>query len=184
MENTIETNEPVTIKITIEIIPSKSKSPAVPKPEKIVTLQPIEVIPKDCYHPLVEDTVVVKPEGWAEMVVEPMTTTPPIMEEKKKRAYTRKPKEVASPVETPKEETVSPVVTTPPVALPDHPASPPITTNKVTARLAQMIRFYCKASGIETSSITIADLKEKAFDIVENVSDDVIKDAIKEASGK
>jgi hypothetical protein len=176
MENVIETNgEPVTIKITIEIIPGKKKeeTPIIPStPEGWKEVEPT---------PVIKPTPITESEE-PEMVFEPMTTPAPPLSEKKKRAYTRKPKEVA-PVEIVEEK---PVVTT----IPSETQTitprvvPVVATNKVTARLAQMIRFYCKASGIETSTITIAHLKEKAFDIVENVSDDVINEAIKEASGK
>ncbi len=168
MENTIETNESVTIKITIEVIPGRKKEEVA-----AVKMPVVEVPPKE---PIVE---VDAPINEPEMVFEPMTTTP--TPEKKKRAYTKKTKEVA-PVEI-LNENPAPIGT--PDTKPIVPVTPAAsTTNKVTARLAQMIRFYCKASGIETSTITIAHLKEKAFDIVENVSDDVITEAIKEASGK
>jgi len=172
MENVIETNgEPVTIKITIEIIPSKKKEetpvvPATPRGWK-------EVEPT----PVIELTPLVEPSP----AVEPVT-------EKKKRAYTKKAKVVEPVVEE------APVEEKKPESITDEKSSeavptkvevkPAPTSNKVVARIAQMIRFYCKASGIETSTITIAQLKEKAFDIVENVTDDVINEAIKEASKK
>ncbi len=170
MENVIETNgEPVTIKITIEIIPGKKKeeTPIIPStPEGWKEVEPT---------PVIKPTPITESEE-PEMVFEPIPPT-----EKKKRAYTRKPKEVA-PVEIVEEK---PVVTTIPSETQTiTPHVVPVTTNKVVARIAQMIRFYCKASGIETSTITIAQLKEKAFDIVENVTDDVITEAIKEASKK
>ncbi len=175
MENAIVVNnESVTIKITIEVIPSTKKKENIK--EESVAIPPLAV-----------ERQTNTPKGWD--VVEP--ENPPVVPEpeKKKRAYTRKVKTTesvedkkAEPVvdEKPVEEVKPPVV--PPVTTASH-TSPP-TSNKVVARLAQMIRFYCKASGIETSTITIAHLKEKAFDIVENVADDVITEAIKEASGK
>ena len=172
MENVIETNgEPVTIKITIEIIPSKKKeeTPVVPAtPQGWKEVEPT---------PVIELTPLVEPSP----AVEPVT-------EKKKRAYTKKAKVVEPVVEE------APVEEKKPESITDEKSSeavptkvevkPAPTSNKVVARIAQMIRFYCKASGIEPSTITIAQLKEKAFDIVENVTDDVITEAIKEASGK
>jgi len=177
MENVIETNgEPVTIKITIEIIPSKKKeeTPVVPAtPEGWKEVEP---------SPNVKPAPDVKPKE-PEMVFEPISPT-----EKKKRAYTKKvkmgePVVEEPPVEEKKPESISDEK--PSEAVPTKvEVKPAPTSNKVVARIAQMIRFYCKASGIETSTITIAQLKEKAFDIVENVTDDVINEAIKEASKK
>jgi len=131
--------------------------------------------------PKVTPPIVEEPE----MVFEPMPG-PESAPEKKKRAYTRKVKTTEEPTveEEKKDESVEEkklIEVVPPKA---ETAKPAVPSNKVVARLAQMIRFYCKASGIETSTITIAHLKEKAFDIVENVSDYEITEAIKEASGK
>ena len=173
-------DEPVTIKITIEVITAKKKENI--KEEMVIA--PVPIVARQT----------ITPEGWDAVEPETPTVVPPaepvVIPEKKKRAYTRKTKttepvveekKVEIPVvEKPVEEVKPPVV--PPVTTASH-TSPP-TSNKVVARLAQMIRFYCKASGIETSTITIAHLKEKAFDIVENVADDVITEAIKEASKK
>lgn len=191
MESVIETNgEPVTIKITIEIIPGKKKG------EKDIDGKPL-VIQAPTYNlkkleKAVEAHVVsVTPEGRVTDEPTPVAEPTPVVEpvstlEKKKRAYTKKAKtieptaEEEKSVEEKKPETeIKTAVVTPPTT-----DKVPPTTNKVVARIAQMIRFYCKASGIETSTITIADLKEKAFDIVENVEDDVIEQAIKEASEK
>ena len=174
MENIIETNgELVTIKITIEVIPGKKKE------DKMVET------------PVIPST----PNGWKEVeptpvielipLVEPSPTVEPVLPEKKRRAYTKKAKAVEPVVEEPVGTTVeekNPDSTNKEMVLP--PNTTTTNPNKVVARIAQMIRFYCKASGIETSTITIAQLKEKAFDIVENVTDDVINEAIKEASGK
>jgi len=179
MENTIETNgEPVTIKITIEIVPGKKKEESTVKaPDKVplTIISPTETSSMQSY----------KPEG--EVIVtshleEPeMTFEPIIPPEKKRRAYTKKAKAVKPVVEEPPVEEKKPEPTNKePVVKSTVTPNP----NKVVARLAQMIRFYCKASGIETSTITSAQLKEKAFDIVENVADDVINEAIKEASEK
>ena len=189
MENVIETNrEPVTIKITIEIIPEKKKE------EKDIDGKPL-VIQAPTYNlkklekAVEAHAVPATPEGWVDVepipvaeytsVVEPTSTVEPTPE-KKKRAYTKKVKTVEPTVD---EKSIEPSVE----EKKPNPVDKPIVTsnpNKVVARIAQMIRFYCKASGIEPSTITIAQLKEKAFDIVENVTDDVINEAIKEASGK
>ena len=191
MENVIETNgESVTIKITIEIVPGKKKE------EKDIDGKPL-VIQATTYNlkkleKAVEAHVVsVTPEGRVTDEPTPVAEPTPVVEpvstlEKKKRAYTKKAKTIEptageeKSVEEKKPETeIKTAVVTPPTT-----DKVPPTTNKVVARIAQMIRFYCKASGIEPSTITIAQLKEKAFDIVENVTDDVIREAIKEASGK
>lgn len=175
MENAIAVNnESVTIKITIEVIPSTKKKEVV-----------VEV-PRGI--PIPEDKVVAKPEGWDEIEPETPTVVPPVETiappEKKKRAYTRKAKTTEEPpVEEKKPESI--IDEKPAGVVPTKVETKPApTSNKIVARLAQMIRFYCKASGIETSTITSAQLKEKAFDIVENVADDVINEAIKEASEK
>lgn len=170
MENVIVVNnESVTIKITIEVIPStkkKEETPVVPAtPQGWKEVEPTPVIE---LNPLVEPTPTVDP-----------------LPEKKKRAYTKKAKTVESTVEEkPVETTVEEKTPYPANKEPVVKSTVTPTSNKVVARIAQMIRFYCKASGIETSTITIAQLKEKAFDIVENVTDDVINEAIKEASKK
>jgi hypothetical protein len=166
MENTIETNgEPVTIKITIEIIPGKKK-------EEIAVKAPIVEVPK-------KETTVEEPE----MVFEPMNTPEPAPE-KKKRAYTRKAKEVIPPVETPKEEVVV-TVPTPVVAPVTSTAVSPTTSNKVVARLAQMIRFYCKASNIPTTEVTKKYLIDHgAADIIEGATEEDIEEAFKEVIKK
>jgi hypothetical protein len=173
MENVIETNgEPVTIKITIEIITGEKK-----EDKKVETLV-VPTTPEGWKEveptPDVDPSPVVKPEE-PEMTFEPIVPL-----EKKKRAYTKKAKESVANVET-REETPA-HVETPPI----KPANPTAqTTDKVVARLAQMIRFYCKASGISTTEITKKYLTEHgAADIIEGVTDDVIDEAIKEANGK
>jgi hypothetical protein len=194
MENVIETNgEPVTIKITIEIVPGKKKE------EKAIDGKPL-VIQSPTYNlKKLEKTVEAHavpstPEGWVDVepipvaeytsVVEPSPAVEPVPE-KKKRAYTKKVKTVESTVEEkPVETTVEEKTPCPANKEPVVKSTVTPNPNKVVARIAQMIRFYCKPSGIEPSTITIAQLKENAFDIVENVSDDVINEAIKEASGK
>lgn len=175
MENVIETNgEPVTIKITIEVIPGKKKE------DKKVETPIVPLIPDGWKE--VEPTPVVDPLP----IVEPTPTVDPIPEKKGARAYTKKVKSTEEkPVETPVEEKpADPIVDEKKPEPTKSVVKPTTNPNKVVARIAQMIRFYCKASGIETSTITIAQLKEKAFDIVENVTDDVINEAIKEAIGK
>lgn len=178
MESVIETNgEPVTIKITIEIIPGKKKGDNVDIKEQFLTSHKEPVL---------------TPEGWKVVEPTPVIELTPLVEpepiatpEKKKRAYTKKAKTTEEPPveEEKKPESISDEK--PSEAVPTKvEVKPAPTSNKVVARIAQMIRFYCKASGIEPSTITIAQLKEKAFDIVENVTDDVITEAIKEASGK
>jgi hypothetical protein len=184
MENVIETNgESVTIKITIEIVPGKKKE------EKDIDGKPL-VIQAPTYNlkkleKAVEAHVVsVTPEGRVTDEPTPVAEPTPVVEpvstlEKKKRAYTKKAKTTEEP---PVEEEKKPNEVIPqkkPIA-----AAPTPNPNKVVARIAQMIRFYCKGSNIDISKITIAELKEKAYDIVENVSDDVINEAIKEASKK
>ena len=208
MENTFVVNEePITIRITIEIIPPKKREEVsvvekplviqaptyeLPNKDKEVAVKaPIQEPPacfcvehdadtneldvlacKNCRMNSTcttkrEEKKVVVPEE-PEMVFEPIP-------EKKKRAYNKKQKDVV-PVETP-------------VVLPETktvaPVGVPATTNKVVARTAQMIKFYCKASGISTTDITKKYLIDHgAGDITEGVSDDVIDEAIKEVGGK
>lgn len=173
-------DEPVTIKITIEVIPAKKKDDI--KEETVV--KPPNVIPKLPNVTTVDIDTKRVPEGWDAIEPENPLVEPVATPEKKKRAYTRKAKTTEEPpVEEKKPESI--IDEKPAEAVPTKVETKPASTsNKVVARLAQMIRFYCKASGIETSTITIAHLKEKAFDIVENVADDVITEAIKEASKK
>lgn len=188
MENTFVVNdEPVTIKITIEVIPPGKKENIKEEP---VVKPPIVSAPMPPRGGIGGQQT---PKGWDVVELEPVDPVPPVVPEpeKKKRAYTRKAKTTEPPVE--EEKKVEPPIEEKPVEEAKPSVVPPVTTanytsppipNKMVARLAQMIRFYCKASGIETSTITIAHLKEKAFDIVENVADDVITEAIKEASKK
>ncbi len=180
MENTFVVNgEPIMIKITIEVIPPKKKEDV----KEVPVIVPTPVAARQTNSP----------EGWDAIEPENPTVVPPIepvvVPEKKKRAYTRKAKpteEVVKeePVEEKKATEEPPVVKEVKKVEPVNKSPTTTNPNKVVARIAQMIRFYCKASGIETSTITIAQLKEKAFDIVENVTDDVINEAIKEASKK
>ena len=178
MENTFVVNdEPITIKITIEVIPGMKKEEkidikdfTIPHKEPATPQGWKEVEPT----PIVDPSPVVKPEK-PEMGLEPIVSP-----EKKKRAYTRKAKtteEVAKAEPVEEKPVGAPVEEKKPEPVVNKPTVTPSNPNKVVARIAQMIRFYCKASGIETSTITIAQLKEKAFDIVENVSDDVIDEA-------
>lgn len=170
MENTFVVNEePITIRITIEVIPENKK-------------ENIKEVPVAA--------PVAKPEGWD--VVEPETPTvvepvvvPVATPEKKKRAYTKKAKESVAFVET-REETPAHVETPLVVIQKTEPtATAPTNPNKVVARMAQMIKFYCKASGISTSEVTKKYLVEHgAADIIEGATDDVIDEAIKEANGK
>jgi hypothetical protein len=155
MENTFVVNdEPMTIRITIEIIPPKNKEVS-----KHVILAPSYGLPKDTVvaSPVVKDEKVIP----LEPLVEPIA---PPKKERKPRAPKVKPVE---------EKVVETVV--------DNKPTP--TDNKVIARAAQMIRFFCKASGISASDITVALLKEKgAFDIIENLSETDAEIAIKEAA--
>jgi hypothetical protein len=178
MENVIETNgEPVTIKITIEIITGEKK-----EDKKVETLV-VPTTPEGWKEveptPDVDPSPVVKPEE-PEMTFEPIVPL-----EKKKRAYTKKAKEVVVPVE--EEKKVEPSIEEKLVEVvpPKVETKPAVPANKVIARLAQMIRFYCKASGISTTEITKKYLTEHgAADIIEGVTDDVVEEAIREASGK
>ena len=169
MENTfVVKDEPITIRITIEVIPAKKKD-----------IKEVPVV-----------APVAKPEGWdviepeTPIVIEPVVV-PVAAPEKKKRAYTRKAKEVVAPAE--EEKKVKPVEETPITVVPPktETAKPDIPANKVVARLAQMIKIYCKASEISTAEVTKKYLIEHgAADIIEGATDDIIDEAIKEANGK
>ena len=104
-------------------------------------------------------------------VVEPLA---PVKKERKKRT----PKTpVAEEEKTPVVETVvtSPVVET---------VAPPTTTapTKPTgiARIVKLVTFFCKGQNINPADITIALLKEKAFDIIEGYDDATVQSAIDE----
>lgn len=166
MENTfVVNNEPITIKITIEVIPAKKKETPVEPPITVPSKEPVT-----------------KPEGWDVIEPEDPPVEPVATPEKKKRAYTKKTKDVV-PTEPLKDE--EPLTIKPPV-VPEAPRAD--APNKVVARLAQMIRFFCKASNISTAGITKKYLIEHgAADIFENVvgiTDEMIEEAIKEASMK
>jgi len=153
MENTfVVKDEPMTIRITIEIIPPKNKN--------AVAVEPINPQKDKAVAPVIKDETKVIP---LEPLVEPIA---PPKRERKPRA----PK-VKSVEETVVETVVDNKSTVTPIS----------TDNKIVARVAKMIRFYCKAQGLKASDITIALLKEKAFDIIENVSDADVEIAIKEA---
>jgi hypothetical protein len=153
-EQQIELNgSPITIRITIEVIPQKTEQQTVVKDN---------ILPED---PVVEVLSV------------PM--------EKKKRTYNKKVKDAAVEVEVPVVVN-TPIANTSAVVVNESDVKPtpnPVatTTDNKIARVAKMIRFYCKAQGLKASDITIIHLKEKAFDIIENVSDADVEVAIKEA---
>jgi hypothetical protein len=169
MENTfVVKDEPITIRITIEVIPAKKKD-----------IKEVPVV-----------APVAKPEGWdviepeTPIVIEPVVV-PVAAPEKKKRAYTKKTKEVVVPVE--EEKKVEPPIEEKLVEVvpPKVETKPVVPANKVIARLAQMIKFFCKASGISTVDVTKKYLIEHgAADIIEGVTDDMVEEAIREASGK
>ncbi|MDD4440208.1 MAG: hypothetical protein PHS04_19550, partial [Tissierellia bacterium] len=124
-----------------------------------------------------------------EMTFEPMNTSSPVPE-KKKRAYTKKTKPTEEVV---KEESVKEKKPTeePPVVeevKKVEPVNKPVTStnsNKVVARLAQMIRFYCKASNIPTTEITKKYLIEHgAADIIEGATEEDVEEAFKEVIKK
>jgi hypothetical protein len=180
MENTfVVNNEPITIKITIEIIPSKKKEDIKEVPV---------VVP------------VVKPEGWDAVEPEPVNPVPSVAPEPEKKKRARKPKiteEVVSsleekkvelPVEEKPTEVIPSKVEVKPTVVPDTPSVKPIAStnpNKIVARLAQMIRFYCKASNISTTEITKKYLVEHgAADIIEGATDEDIEEAFKEVVKK
>jgi outer membrane biosynthesis protein TonB len=180
MENTFVVNEePITIKITIEVIPGKKK-------EEIAAVKaPIVETPKK--DPTVEVAAPTLEES--EMTFEPINTPTPVVE-KKKRAYTRKAKpteEVVKeePVEEKKPTEEPPVVEE---VKKVEPVNKPVTStnpNKVVARLAQMIRFYCKASNIPTTEITKKYLIDHgAADIIEGATEEDIEEAFKEVVKK
>ena len=179
MENTFVVNdEPMTIRITIEIIPPKNKnaikceeSPVCFCAEHDPNSNELEVL--TCKKCRVRDTCTTKYDE-SKVILAPTYTYPkdtivaPIAAPPKKERKPRAPK--VKPVE---EKVVETVV--------DNKSTS--TDNKVIARAAQMIRFFCKASGINASDITVALLKEKgAFDIIENLSEAEAEIAIKEAA--
>lgn len=169
MENTfVVKDEPITIRITIEVIPAKKKD-----------IKEVPVV-----------APVAKPEGWdviepeTPIVIEPVVV-PVAAPEKKKRAYTKKTKEVVVPVE--EEKKVEPSIEEKLVEVvpPKVETKPVVPANKVVARLAQMIKFFCKASGISTVDVTKKYLIEHgAADIIEGVTDDMVEEAIREVNKK
>lgn len=158
-------DEPVTIKITIEVITAKKKENI--KEEMVIA--PVPIVARQT----------ITPEGWDAVEPETPTVVPPaepvVIPEKKKRAYTKKTKDVI-PVD---EKTIETLDTSP--VKPVVPATPAVPANKVVARLAQMIRFYCKASNIPTTEITKKYLIDHgAADIIEGATDADIEEAFKE----
>jgi len=184
MENTFIVNEePITIKITIEVIPGKKK-------EEVVVKTPIvQSVPLTTTPPIETSNIQSHKPEEPEMVFEPMDTPAPAPE-KKKRAYTRKAKpteEVVKeePVEEKKPTKEFPIVEE---VKKVEPVNKPVTStnpNKVVARLAQMIRFYCKASNIPTTEVTKKYLIDHgAADIIEGATEEDIEEAFKEVIKK
>jgi len=155
MENTFVVNdEPMTIRITIEIIPPKKAMS-----EKIVEA-PIALPVED---PVDKEPVVTPP-------VEPIA---PPKKERKKRTPKTPVVEDEKPVET--------IVIPPIVEVKKDPVSiPTITKPTGTARIVKLVTFFCKGQNINPADITIALLKEKAFDIIEGYEDSVVQTAIDE----
>jgi hypothetical protein len=161
MENTfVVKDEPITIRITIEVMPTKKAEPEkvleVPKAHELDVASGVQ---QDLNKKVSNETLVLTPP------IEPIAAPP--KKERKPRAAKVKPvdEKVVETFVTPK--------VTPPI----------VSTNKPVARAAQMIKFFCKASGINASDITVSLLKEKgAFDIIENLSEADAALAIKEAA--
>jgi len=191
MENTFVVNEePITIKITIEVIPGKKKDKSAAHdelctpPDNIVSgllKSYVQEAQKENIKNIAPATIIEEPK----MIVEPMPTI-----EKKKRAYTRKAKpteEVVKeePVEEKKPTKEFPIVEE---VKKVEPVNKPVTStnpNKVVARLAQMIRFYCKASNIPTTEVTKKYLIDHgAADIIEGATEEDIEEAFKEVIKK
>ena len=104
------------------------------------------------------------------VVIQPVSETP--KKERKKRA----PKSPETRVET---------LVTPPItnAIGESKTNAtPTTPQKPTgiARIVKLIGFYCKGQNIDPADITIALIKEKAFDIIEGYDDATVQTAIDE----
>ena len=100
----------------------------------------------------------------------------PIAEPPKKERKKRAPKVAEAPV-------VADPVATPMVApIESKTSAAPITPQKPTgiARIVKLIGFYCKGQNIEPADITVALIKEKAFDIIEGYDDATVQTAIDE----
>lgn len=172
MENTFVVNdEPMTIRITIEIIPPKKAMS-----EKIVEA-PIALPVED---PVDKEPVVTPP-------VEPIA---PPKKERKKRTPKTPVVEDEKPVETivippvveveKKDSSSSTILTKPLISITPVISTPTITKPTGTARIVKLVTFFCKGQNINPADITIALLKEKAFDIIEGYEDSVVQTAIDE----
>ena len=165
MENTFVVNdEPMTIRITIEIIPPKNKTPEVIKHEESIVVQ----APTYKLNPTEELPNAIPKEPVATLPVDPLAA--PQKKERKKRAP-KTPIEPVAPVMEVKKDSVS----------------TPTTKTTGTARIVKLVTFFCKGQNINPADITIALLKEKAFDIIEGYEDAVVQTAIdefKKANGK
>ena len=91
---------------------------------------------------------------------------------------------IVSSEPAPVEEKKVEIVNAPPAPeakpLPFIPANP--TTPVRVNELAKLIKMWCKASGLKIANVTTDLLKEQAYDIVENDSDETIVAGIKEAA--
>jgi hypothetical protein len=161
MENTFVVNdEPMTIRITIEIIPPKKADVAEPVVKQEENIVEAPIVHSE-YEPMTTPSVV-------DLIV------PPKKERKK-----RTPKAPVTEVITPPVEEEKPVEDI--VSAPVTPVvSTPTTKPTGTARIVKLVTFFCKGQNINPSDITIDLLKEKAFDIIEGYEDSVVQTAIDE----
>jgi hypothetical protein len=156
MENTFVVNdEPMTIRITIEIIP----------PKKVVVVE--DKKPVEVPTPPVEDPVDKEP-----VATPPVDSIAPPKKERKKRTSKAPVVEDEKPTET--------IVAPPIVEVKKDPVPTPPTKPTGTARIVKLVTFFCKGQNINPADITIALLKEKAFDIIEGYDDAIVQTAIDE----
>ena len=74
------------------------------------------------------------------------------------------------------------IIPTPPIQITSAQTTTPTTPQKPTgiARIVKLIGFYCKGQNINPADITVALIKEKAYDIVEGYDDVIVQMAIDE----
>jgi len=156
-EKTVTPIEPMPVKseIDVPVISSPAPAPA-PAPAPVVMPASHHVIP-------IKTGKIGRPKKTVPVVEESavVSSEQPAPVEEKKVEMVNAPAPEAKP-------------------LPFIPANP--TTPVRVNELAKLIKMWCKASGLKIANVTTDLLKEQAYDIVENDSDETIVTGIKEAA--
>ena len=102
----------------------------------------------------------------------------PVAEPPKKERKKRAPKMPEAELS----KAAAEIIPTPPIPITSAQTTTPIIPQKPTgiARIVKLIGFYCKGQNINPADITVALIKEKAFDIIEGYDDATVQTAIDE----